>query len=75
MSELDDVQFCSYCSEPFPIDEPMVDYDGQTFCSPNCVREMLENDGPCDHAEWVVLVNRFNARLDRIINREPEPGT
>lgn len=31
---LDEVQFCSFCSEPFPMDDPMVDYDGQTFCSP-----------------------------------------
>lgn len=69
----DDVQFCSFCSEPFPADDPMVDYDGQTFCSPNCVREMLNNDDPCDHAQYVAAVGRFNYTIGRILAKE-EPG-
>lgn len=62
----DEVQFCSYCNEPFPMDDPMVDYDGQTFCSPNCVRDMLADDD-CDHARYVAAVQNFNARLGRLL--------
>lgn len=69
----DDVQFCSFCSESFPADDPMVDYDGQTFCSPDCVREMLGNEDPCDHATYVGLVRRFDARLARIIEKAGDP--
>lgn len=61
--------WCSYCSEQFPDDEPMVDYDGQTFCSPACVQEMLNNDEPMDHAAWAGAVRRFNNRLTRILDQ------
>jgi hypothetical protein len=61
------VQFCSNCAEPFPIDDPMLDYDGNTYCSPNCVRELLSNEDPCDHAAWVEANERFAARLSGIL--------
>lgn len=65
--EPDEVQFCSYCSEPFPMDDPMVDYDGQTFCSPDCVRALLADDEPCDHAGYVAAVRNFNDLLGRVM--------
>lgn len=60
-------QCCAFCSEWFPEDEPMVSYDGQDYCSPDCVREMLNNDGPCDHAAYVAAHERFDAMLGRIM--------
>lgn len=65
---LDDVQFCAFCSEPFPDDDPMVDYDGNTYCSPDCVREMLGNEDPCDHAAYVGAVKRFESLLGRVLD-------
>lgn len=64
-------QCCSYCSEWFPADEPMVDYDGQTFCSPNCVRDMLNDADSTDHAQYVEAVGNFNNMLGRIMSQEP----
>lgn len=65
-TEPDQVQFCAFCAEPFPIDDPMVDYDGNTYCSPNCVRELLANEDPCNHAEYVGNVVRFQQALGDI---------
>lgn len=67
MTDLDDIQFCTYCSESFPMDDPMVEYDGNTYCSPNCVRDSLADEDPCDHAQYVGAVARFNASLSRIM--------
>jgi len=70
----EEVQFCTYCSEPFPIGDPMVDYDGNDYCSPNCVRESLANEDPCDHAQYVASVVRFHATLGRILGDDGKAG-
>ncbi len=37
-----DLVWCAGCSESFPASEPMVDFDGQESCSPQCVKDYLE---------------------------------